>query len=68
MTVKIIQHGRLRECICFNCECIFSFEKEDVKKINPYFGICNICKMSRVWSKECCGRDSEWEHTSWLIM
>ena len=41
-----------------------SFEKEDVKKINPYFGICNICRMSRVRRKEYCGRDSEWEHTS----
>lgn len=32
MTVKIIQHGRLREYICFNCRCIFPFEKEDTKK------------------------------------
>lgn len=32
MTIKIIRHGILRECECFNCGCIFSFEKEDVKK------------------------------------
>lgn len=65
MSIKIIRHGILRERECFNCGCIFSFEKEDVKKrINPYFGICNICRMSRVWSKEYYGRDSEWEHTS----
>lgn len=32
MAIKIIQHGRLRECNCFNCRCIFSFEKEDTKE------------------------------------
>lgn len=32
MAIKIIQHGRLRECACFGCRCIFSFEKEDTKK------------------------------------
>ena len=32
MTVKIIRHGRLRECGCFNCRCIFSFEEEDIGK------------------------------------
>ena len=32
MAIKIIQHGRLRECGCFNCRCIFSFEEEDIEK------------------------------------
>lgn len=32
MAIKIIRHGILRESECFNCGCIFSFEKEDVKK------------------------------------
>lgn len=32
MAIKIIQHGRLRECACFNCGCIFSFEREDTKE------------------------------------
>lgn len=32
MSIKIIRHGILRERECFNCGCIFSFEKEDVKK------------------------------------
>lgn len=32
MAIKIIQHGRLRKCACFNCGCIFSFEREDTTK------------------------------------
>ena len=32
MAIKIIQLGRLRKCACFNCGCIFSFEREDTKE------------------------------------
>lgn len=29
--IKVIKHGRYRTCSCYNCGCIFTFEKEDVK-------------------------------------
>lgn len=40
MTAKIIQHGRLRECVCFNCRCIFSFEEENIEKESVYTPGC----------------------------
>lgn len=29
--IKVIKHGEMRQCTCYNCRCIFTFEKEDVK-------------------------------------
>ena len=29
--IRVIKHGRYRTCSCYNCGCIFTFEKEDVK-------------------------------------
>ena len=29
--IKVIKHGHYRTCSCYNCGCIFTFEKEDVK-------------------------------------
>nr|DAO78690.1 MAG TPA: zinc-ribbon domain protein [Caudoviricetes sp.] len=28
--IKLIKHGNHRTCSCYNCGCIFTFEKEDV--------------------------------------
>lgn len=28
--IRIIKHGQYRTCSCYNCGCIFTFEKEDV--------------------------------------
>lgn len=29
--IRIIKHGKYRTCSCYNCGCIFTFEKEDVR-------------------------------------
>ena len=48
--IKVIEHGRSRQSICYNCGCIFTFEKEDAKLdqtgINDYeyFVKCPDCK------------------------
>lgn len=42
MAIKIIRHGRLRECVCFNCRCIFSFEEEDIEKESVYTPGCTM--------------------------
>lgn len=48
--IQIIKHGRLRQCTCYNCGCIFTHEKEDIKVeqtgINEYGGFvkCPDCK------------------------
>lgn len=29
--IRIIKHGKYMTCSCYNCGCIFTFEKEDVQ-------------------------------------
>lgn len=29
--IKIIKHGRFKQCLCNNCGCIFMYENEDIK-------------------------------------
>ena len=29
--IRIIKHGKFRQCTCYNCGCIFTYEKEDVR-------------------------------------
>lgn len=37
MAIKIIRHGDKKRCVCVNCSCIFTYEKEDVNTA----GMCN---------------------------
>lgn len=41
--IKIIKHGRLRQCTCCHCGCIFTFEKEDVNECGEFVK-CPDCK------------------------
>lgn len=29
--IRVIKHGTQRTCSCYNCGCIFTFEREDVR-------------------------------------
>lgn len=31
--IKVIKHGKMRQCTCYKCQCVFTFEKEDVKYV-----------------------------------
>ena len=31
MMIRIIKHGKVRQCTCYNCGCIFTYEKEDMQ-------------------------------------
>lgn len=32
--IKVIKHGRFKQCICNNCGCIFTYENEDIKHVD----------------------------------
>lgn len=32
--IKVIKHGKIRKCECHKCECVFTFEKDDIKNSN----------------------------------
>ena len=31
--IRVIKHGKFRQCTCHICGCIFTFEKEDVETV-----------------------------------
>lgn len=33
--IEVIKHGKLRKCTCCKCECVFTFEKEDLEIVFP---------------------------------